>query len=115
MFRSWQAALIKVPMLWTKTSLFAVTFDNLTDSEKASMSFAIFLGWYALAPLFEAVPGIWRVYKMDLRQFKNGNFERGPWLFLIPLPFVFLMIVFLHFCGIFLCDSHDLSVLHGCT
>jgi len=45
--------LVKIPMLWLKTSLTALTWSCSNDANKHANVIAILLAWYAIMPAFE--------------------------------------------------------------
>merc|ERR1712113_1139793 len=80
----------KVPMLWAKISLLALTYDELSKEGKGLFEslFAIFLAWYSILPMLLNFPRI--------------------------IAFCIVCILLFpatHLFGIFLCDSHDWSML----
>jgi len=99
------SVLVKAPKIWVKTSLVALTYDAL-EAEGALVQgvLAIILAWYATAPLLKALAIV---------------LIQAPWMFKVgaSCPIVLLLILALHFVGIFVCpQSHDLAVTRlGCT
>lgn len=107
--RLFVAPVVKVPMLWMKTSLFALSYDKMDDSSRKSMLLAILLAWYGFLPVVQGHCAYFALSKGA--PFSSQVINRTPAFLLLAG----LLICALHLGGIYHCESRDFSVMHGCT
>lgn len=94
---------IKVVMLWLKVSMLAMLYNRLSNSELVSLTVGVLLTFQTIVPLVQRAFVAVRVR------------DRCCMAACLPLQLVILLIA-LHFFGVFWCPSHDWSLVHGgCT
>lgn len=101
---------IKVPLLYFKTSMAMMLWPCLKPVGRLQHISAIMLGWYSCKP------AIWCGIRLCRGSLNVDRKWRCRLMIALPGIYIFLTIMAVHTLGIFLCDSHDLSLLHGgCT
>merc|ERR1712232_786002 len=110
------AFIIKGPILLLCTSLLVITYDKADQQQRISMIVTLSLAWCSI---FSGLRLYVRLYIDILRELKDAGprsqkLACGCALILVSIPALFLATLFMHFVGLFICDSHEFSVFHGC-
>lgn len=101
--RGFAAVTSKMPMLWCKVSLLAVSYDYMSYPVKRSMIIAIGLSFYATMPVM--LPYLF----LPPRDSKIGYGIFA--VFFLPV-----CVICSHLIGVWECPSHDFAILAlGCT
>lgn len=129
------AATIKLLFLWAKTSLTSLLWRHVGILMKVELVFALLLAWYGIAQQLPSFSNMFRTSfdRVLLVRFCSANHswcvrmvrsclvcptcQCVPALIMcLVVCLVFgLSVVGLHTIGIAVCESGDLSIVHGCT
>jgi len=103
---------VKGAFIWAKTACLAMEYDSFSRAQVVQATVSIMLAWYAMAPLIS-----FGVVAFD-------ELNKGCFCTLDKILVTVMLVVLIttvvkeggHFLGVFLCPSHDFSLLHcGCT
>lgn len=126
--RTLVAPVVKMPMIWMKITLLGLLYGlGLDFMGMLSLLVAILLAFYGLMPVLPSwVKMMHSIFSPrslarisipeSCRQKDYSMLAINCCMGSVLVTFgVLFLIVIMHFVGIFICESHDLSVLHGCT
>lgn len=107
----------KAPFIWSKTTYLAVCISCMNNAQIRTGMVGIALAWYAVAPtLSSAAKSMLYAFSYDSsRDAIPMRVGHKCILFMFIIGWVMILTIALHFGGIWLCESHDLSVVHGCS
>jgi len=104
--------LVKVPMLWVKISNLSLSMGT---SNQSYITFAVLLGFYTIGTLLidcsKVALHFWRIAGQRQMVCIALVFNVLP----VVLLWILTIVCISHFIGVFMCDSHNFSIMHFCT